>query len=150
MLCVELLLILLPNECPILLCWEGVSQASGCCICVCEASVLTLQVCVVIVRRSHEFSVGFPPLAYGKNIYIVFRVRFYVSFFSWCFREYKGRTSKCWNLFFCSHVLVKIPCFLWRTCSVCSDGTEIQIMCSNLLVILVCSYLTGKDNGNFN
>lgn len=72
----------------------GDKLASDYCICVCEASVLTLQMWMVILGiRSRDLSFIFPQRK--KKIYFVFHVRFQVSGFGWCFREYKGSTSKC-------------------------------------------------------
>lgn len=132
----------------------GDKRAADHCICVWEASVLTLQMCVVILRmKSCVCRLFFPFSA----IFCVPRKVLSVCFHLVFQRIWREGLRKTEDLFY---ILFKCSCydacsffclfFSIRIYCVCSDGTEIQIMCSNVVNILICSYLEENIMPTFN
>lgn len=129
----------------------GDKRAADYCICVCEASVQTLQMCVVILRmRSCACHLFFPFSGIFCVPCKVWSVCFHLVFQ----RIWREDLRKPEDLFFsCSNVFAMMPALFFfprRTYCVCSDGTEIQIVCPNVLIILICSHMEENIMPTFN
>lgn len=106
-LCPELLLKPLPNSPGKMILLAGDKPVCDCRVCVSEASMLTVQMCVVILGiRPCNFSFVLPLVWHMKTNKLILCSMYSVSASSWCFRQYEGRTSKCWRSFF----LLKCSC----------------------------------------
>lgn len=141
----------MPNTSQRWFCWEGINE-----------QLTTAFVCVkhqCKPCRCVWLSWGWGPvlvICFSPSLaYFVYHVRFEVSVSIWCFREYEGTTWENLKIFFFPAQMFLLWCLLFfffprRTYCVCSDGTEIQIVCPNVLIILICSHMEENIMPTFN